>query len=142
VKLRILVVLMGLLLVAGTASCSSDSASSTSLYSAKDALRVTAKQLYGAYRKHRAAADARYKGKLLEVTGVVYEVGTDRILSDAPEVMLTGGAFDRALGVDCTFDERYDSETAKLKPGQTTAVLGICDGFAVNVLLLRCQPAR
>jgi hypothetical protein len=112
------------------------------MYSAKDATKVTAQELFAAYGKDKAAADKLYKGKLLAVTGVIHDVGTDPLLNDAPEIVLSGGLMNQAQGVDCTFDKRYASEVATLKPGQTTSVLGICDGFAVNVILLHCQPSK
>jgi hypothetical protein len=136
------VLAVGFFLAGAVTSCSSGPSTPAPLYSAKDATKVTAQELYGAYTKHQAASDKLFKGKLLEVTGVIHDVGTDPLLNDSPEVMLSGGAMNQALGVDCTFDTRYASEVAKLKTGQTMSVLGVCDGFAVNVLLLHCQPAK
>ena len=78
-----------------------------------------------------------YKGKRLEVAGVVSQVGTDPLLN-APEVIVGGGASSQGRGVDCVFDKQYGQQVGKLKPGQTITVQGNCVGFAVNVLLLRC----
>jgi hypothetical protein len=141
----VLVVGMTILLMVAAASCSSGSSGPSTLaplYSATDATKVTAQQLFGAYAANKAASDKLYKGKLLEVTGVIDDVGTDPLLNNAPECVLSGGLMNQARGVDCTFDDKYASEVAALKPGQTTSVLGICDGFAVNVVLLHCQPSR
>jgi hypothetical protein len=141
----VLVVGMTILLMVAAASCSSGSSGSPSpapMYSTKDATTVTARELFTAYSTHKAASDKLYKGKLLDVTGVIHDVGTDPLLNNAPEIVLSGGLMNQAPGVDCTFDQRYASEVATLKPGQTTSVLGICDGFAVNVVLLHGQPAK
>lgn len=140
--LLVLAVGFGVLLVGGAASCSSGTSSPAPLYSATDATKVTAQQLFGAYAANKAASDKLYKGKLLEVTGVIHDVGTDPLLNNAPEIVLSGSLMNQAPGIDCTFDQRYASEVATLKPGQTTSVLGICDGFAVNVVLLHCQPSK
>ena len=141
---QIVVVAMTVPLAASVASCSSGSspASPGPLYSANSATKVSAQELFASYSKSKATANKLYKGKLLEVTGAIHNVGTDPILSDAPEVMLSGGALNGARGVVCTFDKRYASQVAQLRTGQTVAVLGICEGFAVNVVLLRCQPAK
>ena len=144
--LPVLVIGAGLLLVASVSSCSSRSSSSASpspaaSYSTNDATTVTAPALFAAYKEHKAASDKLYKGKVLEVTGIIDEVGTDLIFR-APEVMLSGGAATHAPGVDCIFDTRYAAQVAKLQKGQALAVLGICDGYAVNVLLLHCQPSQ
>ena len=62
---------------------------------------------------HTKTSDKSYKGKLLEVIGVIHRVGTDPILN-APEVMLSGGVTNQDRGIDCTFDTRYASQIAKL----------------------------
>ena len=134
--LPVLVIGISLLLVGVATSCSPHS-----LYSEKDAIEVTAQELFSAYEEDEAAADALYKDNLLKVTGVIYDVGTDYIF-EAPEVMITGGGEDEARGIDCIFDTRYESQIAKLEKGQTVAVLGMCDGYLINVLLLHCQPCE
>jgi hypothetical protein len=130
-----------LLLVAGATACSSDTTTPAAMYSANDATKLSAQDLFAAYGKHKKAANELYKGKLLEVAGIISEVGTDPV-TEAPEVMLSSGGKDATRGVDCIFDKQYASEVAKLKKGQTVAVLGICSGYAqkVLVLLLHCQP--
>ena len=137
-----LIAVAGLVLLAvlSASSCSSKGSPPAALYSPRDAVKVTAQQLYSGYSDHTKTSDKSYKGKLLEVIGVIHSVGTDPILN-APEVMLSGGVTNQDRGIDCTFDTRYASQIAKLHEGQTTTVLGVCDGFAVNVVLLHCQPA-
>ena len=135
--LPVLVISIILLFLIGIAT----SCSPHSLYSEKDAIEVTAQELFAAYEEDGVAADALYKDKLLKVTGVIYYVGTDYIF-EAPQVMISGGGEDEARGIDCIFDTRYESQVAKLERGQTVAVLGICDGYLINVLLLHCQPCE
>ena len=134
-----LVIAAGLLIVATASGCSSGPSSPAQSPSAKGDVRIQASTVSAAYAKHRAASDRLYKGQRLDVTGVIVEVGTDPLL-EAPEVMLSGGA-GGAPRVDCIFDTKYGSQVAKLKKGQTVTVLGTCDGYAVNVLLLHCQPS-
>jgi hypothetical protein len=141
--LAILLLGVGVVLVGSVSSCSSPSSSPASSspapsYSTKDATTVTAPALFAAYKKQKAASDKLYKGKLLEVTGTIAEVGTDPIFQ-APEVMLSNGATTRASGIDCIFESKYAAQVAKLQKGATLTVLGTCDGYAVNVLLLHCQ---
>lgn len=144
--LAILLLGVGVVIVGSVSSCSSTPSSSTSSspapsYSTKDATTVTAPALFAAYKKHKVESDKLYKGKLLEVTGTIAEVGTDPIFQ-APEVMLSNGATTQASGVDCIFATKYAAQVAKLQKGATLAVLGTCDGYAVNVLLLHCQPSQ
>ena len=144
--LAVLFIAVGVVLVGSVSSCSSTSSSSTwssptPSYSANDATTVTAPALFAAYKKDKAGSDKLYKGKLIKVTGTVDEVGTDPIFR-APEVMLSNGATTQTPGVDCIFEPKYAAEVAKLQKGATLAVLGTCDGYAVNVLLLHCQPSQ
>jgi hypothetical protein len=140
---RPLVVVMCLLLAVAFASCaSSPSASSSSSLTpstaAKVAARITARTLYVAFTADKASANKLYKGKLLEVTGAVSRVDTDPILN-APEVMLIAGGSTQGPGVDCILEPQYARQVSALRQGQTVAVQGTCDGYAVNVLLLHCQ---
>ena len=144
--LPVLVIGVGLLLTGTAGSCSSTSSSSAPSvpapsYSAKDSATVTAPALFTAYKKHKAASEKLYNGKLLEVTGTIDEVGTDPIFR-APEVMLSSGGTTQGPGVDCVFETKYAAQVARLQKGATLAVLGTCDGYAVNVLLLHCQPSQ
>jgi hypothetical protein len=132
----VLVIGISLLLIGIITSCSPPS-----LYSEKDAIEVTAQELFSSYEEDGVAADTLYKDNLLKVTGVIYYVGTDYIF-EAPEVVISGGGENEARGIDCIFDTRYESQVAKLEVGQTVAVMGICDGYLENVLLLDCQPCE
>jgi tRNA_anti-like len=139
--LSALAVGVALVLAAGAGACSSAPSSPAPLYSAQDATKVAAHELFAAYVKDKTAANGSYKGKLLEVSGVTAWVGTDPIFK-APEVIISGGAKDPNRGVDCVFDTRYASQVARLRKGQAVTVLGKCDGYAVNVVLLHCQPSE
>ena len=135
-----------LLVATGTAACSSASSpparTPTPLYSTtSQATKVGASQLFADYAKHAKIAEKLYHGKLLGVTGVISRIDTDPILN-APEAILSAGAGSAGgRGIDCVFDKRFASEVAKLHVGQEVTVLGVCQGYAVNVLLLRCQPS-
>jgi hypothetical protein len=134
----ILLVTAGLLVAAGCGSpmpSSSPSPSSSPLVTA----RVTAATLYSAFVRHRTASLHLYKGKLLEVTGAILKTDTDPIFQ-APEVVLGGASSTQGRGIDCIFEPRYASVVKRLQEGQTFTAVGTCEGFAVNVLLLRCQP--
>jgi hypothetical protein len=103
------------------------------------AARVTAATLYAAFQKDKTSSLRLYKGKVLEVTGTVLKADTDPIFQ-APEVVLGGAASSQLRGIDCIFEARCASTVKHLRAGQTFTVVGACDGFAVNVLLLHCEP--
>lgn len=104
-----------------------------------EVIKITARQLYSEYKINEVAADLKYKGKVLEVTGVIEEIVKD--LWDNPTVIFETDAF---LGsVHATFSEVHEPLLAKLVPGETFAVRGVCEGFLTfSVSLGDCEPVR
>lgn len=100
------------------------------------AIEVTADELIQAYEANEVAADAKYEGKILNVTGVVDNVGKDIV--DTPYVVLTSGGEWEVWGVQCMFDKEHEPELAQLAVGQTVTVQGRCSGYLINVLVRDC----
>lgn len=96
---------------------------------------VSAFQLWWDYESNEFAADAKYKDKLLEVTGIIENFGTE--ILGRPYIVLVGGSF---WGVQCIFDSGSEAQLAKLNRGQTVVVCGYCEGsmFGATVLLDDC----
>ena len=99
----------------------------------EEVIEITARELYEAYKNNEIAADQKYKGNFLKVTGVVDSIGRD-ILGD-PYVVLTGGGEYEVWGVQCIFSNAYESWLATLSVGQSIRVTGKCKGYLINVLL-------
>lgn len=102
----------------------------------KKGMAVTADALRAAYSADPKAADAKYKGKTLRVTGDVNEyiapepgVRTERepILSLQPNV---------EPWVWCYFSPVWDADVRRLRPGQRVTVRGKCDGIFVGQIKL------
>lgn len=56
---------------------------------AADAIKITARELFKAYSANEVAADSKFKGKPIEITGVVESISSD--ITDEPVVQLAGG---------------------------------------------------
>ncbi len=54
-----------------------------------DAIKVTARELFKAYDANEVAADSKFKGKSIEITGVVEAITSN--ITDEPVVQLAGG---------------------------------------------------
>ena len=67
-----------------------------------EVIEISAGQLYQEYRNNEVAADLKYKGKMLKVTGIVRTVGED-ILGN-PYVVIVGDKNDWR-GVQCLYPE-------------------------------------
>ena len=100
------------------------------------AIAISAEELYSTYEQDEKAGDVKYKDKLLEVSGVITSVDED--ILPVPYIMLYGGGVYESLGVQCLFDEEYEPLLSDLRNGETVVVLGVCDGFAMDVILKDC----
>lgn len=104
---------------------------------AAPAVEVTARQLVADYDKNEIAADTKYKGHTLEVTGTVQSVGKDFL--DVPYVSL---ASDNAIfGVQCYLnqdDAATVEEASKLTKGAKVTMRGEDVSKLGNVMLKNC----
>jgi hypothetical protein len=83
-------------------------------------LRVTATQLSTEYQSNEVAADAKYSGKELEVTGTVKSI--DSGMFGSATVMLEGA--DLFYDVHCDIDDAQRDRAAKLTKGEKIVVRG------------------
>jgi hypothetical protein len=95
---------------------------------------LTSKDFAEEFKKDKTAAHAKYKGKIVEVTGKVESVG--RNASDEPILTLEGPpkSFD---WTQCLTRDRYPWKTAA--PGQTVTVKGKGHDFFPGAILLDCE---
>lgn len=96
---------------------------------------LTANKLYTAYDQNEVAADEKYKGKKLGVTGVIGDIGKD--VFDEPYVSLNIGYLQN---INCYFDEDNNKVISKLRKGQRVTIIGECEGKSItNVILKDCE---
>lgn len=98
---------------------------------------TSAAQLSHDYEANEVAADARYKGRIVQVTGTVESVGKD--LTDTMYVSLSGGDPYQIIGlVQCFFAASHQSELARMQKGMMVTVKCKCDGKFGNILMKGC----
>jgi hypothetical protein len=94
----------------------------------------TPRELAAIYDANEVAADNNLKGKIIELTGQIKDIGID-ILGD-PHITFSGVNF---RDVQCFFiDDEEAGKIANLRKGQTVTVQGTVNGLMVNVLLKKC----
>jgi hypothetical protein len=98
-------------------------------------ITITAVQLWVDFDSDQDAANAKYRGKVINVTGIVNEIGIDRV--DTPYVLLTSA--DGLFGVQCLFSSKDELRSAQLSQGQTLTIQGICQGYDLDVVLKNCS---
>jgi hypothetical protein len=95
--------------------------------------RLSATSLVEAYDKDENAANAKYLGKIVEVTGIISE----KVKNEKGKYNITLQAADLA-GVGCEFDPKSQEEVQNLKEGQEVQIKGICTGVLMDVVLVDC----
>ncbi len=93
--------------------------------------KMTADALYDAYTNNQVAADAKYKGNVVEVTGVINSIGKD-ILGN-PFVALNVGQY-AELGIQCTFPQADESQLTSLSSGESVMLEGTVSGETITIV--------
>lgn len=92
---------------------------------------IPATELFQAFEANETASNAKYIGKIIEVSGTIEEISTDE--QGAPVVLLAGaGDFG---GVLCTLE---GSQAAKIKTkdfGDEITIKGVCTGMLMEVVV-------
>jgi hypothetical protein len=105
---------------------------------APEAVSVDAAQLLADFKGNEAAADAKYKGKVLQVTGSVDKVDTEFLDKDQYIVRLDNGEQFSFLHVNC--NDVPAAKAATVVPESTITVRGTFqDGGDLGVELKACE---
>jgi hypothetical protein len=95
---------------------------------------LDADALFSEYEADESAADAKYLGKVVQVSGTVAQVLPGEKITIVLET--ENGIF----GVKCELDPFSDVEFPDYQPGDKVHLKGECSGFLGDVVLMRCVP--
>lgn len=99
------------------------------------AVVITASQLVGAYQANQVAADAKYKGQTIQVSGKIDGIGKD--ILDDPYVSLTGDPTNPLADVQCQFSQNDEAALASLSKGQQVTLQGTGKGMTIETVEIR-----
>jgi len=102
-------------------------------------MQVSASEIFQAYDANEMAADQRYKGQPLEVTGTIESISSD-FSDDAVVNLETGQMF---MSVMATGNKDFNSQAVALSKGQRVTLL--CEGggeIAGSPVLRKCEVAQ
>jgi len=117
-------------------SLSTPSSSSAPAATQVPAIEINAVALYTAYQGNPIAADAKYKDKILKVSGTI--VNIDKSTFGTPYIIFGMDVYGIS-GVMCEFNKTEETNLINLKIGQSATVQGICKGYsALKVDLEDC----
>ena len=95
-------------------------------------IRIDATSLFSEYDTNDTAANSKYKGKQLEVSGVITDIGSDMF---GNPTVLFGMKDGERTGVLSIFGKDTAASVAGLSEGQKVTILGVCDGLRIYVIL-------
>ena len=94
---------------------------------------LKAETLVSEYDVDEKKANAKYLGKIVEVSGIISEKTKDRIGNY--NITLQGPDL---AGIGCEFENKVQDKLANLKEGQEVKIKGICTGVLMDVVLVDC----
>lgn len=126
----------GLMIVIGIlAAYSSQGSTRLSRELGSASYKMRAAELFEEYQKNEVAADGRYKGQVLEVSGLVKDIGND--IMNSPYVIL-GENVDNPIGTQALFAPSERDGVAELSKGSRVTVRCRGGGKMMNVILRDC----
>lgn len=100
---------------------------------AEEVIVVGVEELCDSYKQNEIAADKKYKGKFVKVTGNVSEIKKD-ILDKLYVTLMRKNDFEFSHP-QFYFHKKYEDELSNLKKGQRVTIIGRVDGLFMNVLI-------
>lgn len=125
--------------IASSNTTESNTVQTSSEPAPEEIMEVDYTVLYQEYQDNAIAADAKYKGKILKLTGEVYNIDRE-ILGNTYITFNIGGQYS-IKNVRITFKKSEESKVAQLKKGQKVTIKGKCTGTLVSttVALNDCE---
>ena len=99
------------------------------------ATAIDAETLHAEYKANEVAADKKYKGKVLEVTGTVKEIKKD--VFNHPCVLMELNQNQFMSSVDCRFPDTAQAQLGNLRKGDQITVRGRCEGMLISAVQLK-----
>lgn len=104
---------------------------------AREARQVELRTLLSEYTDNEVRADAAFKGKVIQTSGVVDDVKRD-VLNTVYVVVGTGKRYE-ARYLQCFLDEEKTKTVASLTKGSRVTIRGRVKGLMMNVLVEDCE---
>ena len=98
------------------------------------AVSITASRLYGIYEQNEPAADKKFKGKIVSVSGEIGSIGKDMI----GKFNICLKTQDSLCGIQCFFDKAHKKNVVAQEKGAHITITGRCDGKTGRVILRKC----
>jgi hypothetical protein len=99
----------------------------------KPTFYLQASKLVSQFEQEEANATSRYADKVIAIYGPVSSIN----ITDSSAAVFVGGQ-NRESSVMCQFDRHHLKTVRKLKPGYLVTIKGVCAGYLMDVVMVRC----
>ena len=89
-------------------------------------LNISASELINAYKENEVKADKMYKGKIVEVNGIVDGINSG--IDDKAIVILSDGDEFSFNNIQCCIDDENQDKACELEKGQNVTIIGEASG--------------
>ncbi len=96
-------------------------------------LKITAIDLANTYKSNEINADKLYKGRMIELTGNVYDI-SDMLGSQS--ITIEGQDYNNVL---CFFKPNQKDKLATLAKGQNVSIIGVVEGYSLMTVVKNCE---
>ena len=108
----------------------------TGVVGLKPAHSLTASALFDSYAADENASNAKYLGKVIEVSGTITSVETD----DRGTMNITLDAGNEMSAVNCQIEKQ--DNMPDVSKGNAVVIKGICSGLLLDVVLVDCEIVK
>ncbi len=106
---------------------------------AKPEFELSAKNLFSEFNENETNANAKYLGKVVEITGKVVELKTT---NNQTAIVLEYEFFGVRTFIDSSFYSTNKKAFESINPGQFVTIRGQCDGMLNDVIISRAVIIR
>lgn len=104
----------------------------------EETIKISAVDILAEYEANEVAATEKYKGKMLEISGIIDDFGKD--ILDKTYLTISDGKEFSTNAVQFYFDDSEVSKVAELKKGDSVVIVGRCGDFNVfNLSVKNCK---
>jgi len=103
----------------------------------RPAFFVSARDFIKHFQSNETKASAKYADKTISVNGIIYVV---QDVDTAATVILNDGS--SISSIICQFEKENVREVQNLKEGDKVTIKGICTGYLMDVVMVRCVVDR
>ncbi len=104
------------------------------LLNLKPDYKLTATELFNEYSINEEAANTKFLGKIIMVSGTIREIN----LEDSIYTTIILETDDMFFGVNCVLNNKYASKQKKISIGSEAVIKGECSGMLIDVVLNNC----